>query len=60
MGNDVGITTALTGTDLAGDRIWIEDQGLAINAAAITVGPRIGIDYAEEDAKRPYRFILTT
>jgi DNA-3-methyladenine glycosylase len=58
LGKALGITTALTGTDLAGDRIWIEDQGLAVDPAAVIVAPRVGIDYAEEDAARPYRFIL--
>jgi len=60
LGKALGITTGLTGTDLAGDRIWIEDQGLTVDATAIIVGPRVGIDYAEEDAARPYRFILVS
>jgi DNA-3-methyladenine glycosylase len=52
----LGIKTQLTGTSLLEDRIWIEDQQIAVNSRDITVGPRIGIDYAEEDASRPYRF----
>ena len=58
LGKALGITTALTGTDLSGSTIWIEDQGVTVNDKQIAVGPRVGIDYAEEDAKRPYRFIL--
>ena len=58
LGKALGITTALTGTDLSGSTIWIEDQGVTVNDRQIAVGPRVGIDYAEEDAKRPYRFIL--
>jgi DNA-3-methyladenine glycosylase len=58
LGKALGITTGLTGIDLLGDQIWIEDQGLTVEDAEISVGPRIGIDYAEEDAKLPYRFIL--
>ena len=58
LGKALGITTSLTGTDLSGDTIWIEDQGVTVDDKQITVGPRVGIDYAEEDAKRPYRFIL--
>lgn len=58
LGKALGITTALTGTDLSGGTIWIEDQGVTVNDRQIAVGPRVGIDYAEEDAKRPYRFIL--
>jgi DNA-3-methyladenine glycosylase len=60
LGKALGITTALTGIDLLGDQIWIEDQGLTVEDAEITVGPRIGIDYAEEDAALSYRFILAT
>lgn len=51
----LGIRTEMTGTDLGGNRIWIEDHG--IEAAEVTTGPRVGVDYAGKDAKRPYRFI---
>lgn len=54
----LGIRTEMTGTDLAGDRIWIEDRGLDVDCDLVSVGPRVGIDYAEEDASRPYRFTL--
>ena len=54
----MGITTALTGSSLLHGPIWIEDHGLRIDDARISVGPRVGIDYAEEDAARPYRFRL--
>ena len=54
----LGITTALTGTALIQDLIWIEDQGFTVNERDISAGPRVGVDYAEEDAKLPYRFIL--
>ena len=52
----LGITTALTGSSLLGGPIRIEDHGLKIDDARIAVGPRVGIEYAEEDAARPYRF----
>lgn len=52
----LGITTQLTGASLLEDRIWIEDQQTPLRTQDITAGPRIGIDYAQEDAKRPYRF----
>ena len=58
LANALGITTRMTGTDLTGLRIWIEDQGLTVLKSKITAGPRVGVDYAEEDAARPYRFIL--
>ena len=54
----LGITTALTGTALTRDVIWIEDQEVTVTERDIVAGPRVGIDYAEEDAKLPYRFIL--
>ena len=54
----LGITTQLTGASLLEDRIWMEDQQIPVRTQDITVRPRIGIDYAEEDAKRPYRFTL--
>ena len=55
----LGIRTSDTGADLSGSRIWIEDQVLETSDSKITAGPRVGIDYAEEDAQRPYRFRLT-
>lgn len=54
----LGITTRLTGSSLQSDRIWIEDGELEPIDSNITVGPRVGVDYAGADAKRPYRFIL--
>ncbi len=56
----LGITTKLTGSSLLGKRIWIEDHGIAVEDDRIAVGPRVGVDYAAEDAARPYRFILET
>ena len=53
----LGIKTAMTGTDLRGDKIWIEDCGIEIAEANISAGPRIGVDYAEGYAARPYRFV---
>lgn len=43
-------------TDLQSSALWIEDRGIKIPEKAILSGPRIGIDYAGEDAKLPYRF----
>jgi DNA-3-methyladenine glycosylase len=52
----LGIRTCMTGTDLSGDRIWIEDRGIRPEADAIRKGPRVGVDYAGDDAALPYRF----
>lgn len=56
----LGITTALTGSSLLSGPIRIEDHGLYVDPDRVTVGPRIGIDYAGEDAGRPYRFCMRT
>ena len=54
----LGITTALTGSSLLDGPIRIEDHGLAMDDVRIIAGRRVGIDYAAEDAGRPYRFRL--
>ena len=36
--------------------IWIEDRGIRIAEQDILSGPRVGVDYAGEDALLPYRF----
>ncbi len=51
----LGIRTNFSGSSLSGDQVWIEDHGISVSAA-ISSGPRIGIDYAGDDAARPYRF----
>ncbi len=52
----LGITTNMTGTDLLGSLIWIapgNDQEFDIETDV-----RIGVDYAEEDALKPWRFFV--
>lgn len=46
------------GKSLTSDTLWIEDRQLVLQAAQIIATPRIGIDYAGEDAKKPWRFCL--
>ena len=51
----LAIDRSLNGEALTGDRIWLEDhQSLADDEIAI--GKRIGIDYAGEDAEKPWRY----
>ena len=45
-----------SGEDLSGNRIWVEDRGIAVDPTQIKAGPRIGVEYAGEDALLPYRF----
>lgn len=52
----LGIDKKHNHLDLCGKTVWIEDEGIKINKKKILVGPRIGVDYAGEDAKLPYRF----
>src|SRR5512132_2043932 len=51
----MGIDRALDKADLLGDRVWIE-EGVSISPRQIARGPRVGIDYAEEWASKPWRF----
>lgn len=53
----LGITTDLYGADLLGDSIWIE-EGSPVAESEIVAGPRVRVDYAGEDALRPWRFSL--
>lgn len=52
----LGIKTAHTGLLLDSEVLRLEDQGIAVEPEIITVGPRVGVDYAREDASLPYRF----
>lgn len=52
----LGIRTVHNGTDLLGDLITVEDHGITIPRKSIIIGPRIGVDFAGNDALLPYRF----
>ncbi|MCL4283032.1 MAG: DNA-3-methyladenine glycosylase [Flavobacteriales bacterium] len=54
----LGIRTEHNGTDLLGNLIHIEDRGILIPDGVVSTGPRIGVDYAGEDALLPYRFLF--
>lgn len=54
----MGIDRKLNGKSLLDGEVWLEDVGTRIFPRAIEVGPRIGIDYAGEDAKLPWRFTI--
>jgi len=54
----LGINTKLHyGQWLMGDEIWIEDAR-TLNSKEIVTSTRIGVDYAEEDALKPWRFYI--
>ena len=54
----MGLHFSLTGISLLDDVVWIEDNGTVIPQKNILATPRIGVDYAEEDALLPYRFVV--
>lgn len=53
----LGITTKHNRITLSGPEIWIESHG-KVSEENIVATPRIGIDYAGEDALLPWRFII--
>lgn len=55
----LGILTKHDHTDLLGNTIWIEDHGIVVPNDKVKITPRIGVDYAGEDAKLPYRFFVS-
>ena len=55
----LGITTGHSGLNLMNGQIWIEDHGTDVEDDSVTIGPRVGVDYAGEDALRPYRFRIS-
>ena len=58
MSQALGIRTAHNSEDLTGDTIWIEDRGVLLTDRDILASPRIGVDYAGDDAQLPWRFTL--
>jgi DNA-3-methyladenine glycosylase len=52
----MGIDLSHNNEDLTGNRLWLEKGGISIAPDLIIKSPRIGVDYAGEDAKLPYRF----
>ena len=52
----LGINITHNGFSLIEDKIWIEDQGIIIPEKDITIGPRVGVESAGEDALLPFRF----
>lgn len=54
----LGITTFHTATSLEDDTIFITDDGFKYDEDLISASPRIGVDYAGEDALLLYRFYV--
>jgi DNA-3-methyladenine glycosylase len=54
----LGIDRRMNGKSLSENEVWIEDLGKKISSRNIGVTPRIGIDYAGDDASLPWRFFI--
>ncbi len=54
----MGIDKSLYGEDLTGRKVWLEYGNRDSINKKIIKTTRIGVDYAGEDAKLPWRFYL--
>jgi DNA-3-methyladenine glycosylase len=54
----LGITTLETGVSLLGKELFVGDDGFEYSKNEIAASPRIGVDYAGNDALLPYRFFI--
>lgn len=54
----MGITTAYNGISYRSEHIYIGEDEFSVDEQRIIATPRIGVDYAGEDALKPYRFIV--
>lgn len=52
----MGLHRRYSGTSLDSDLIWIEDRSVDPREEDIVASPRVGVDYAGDDAKLPWRF----
>jgi len=43
-----------------GESLWFEDRGILVERGDVGTHPRVGVDYAGEWAKKPWRFRLRT
>lgn len=53
-----GINRSSNGADLSGDQLWVEEYR-SFAPEQISVGKRVGIDYAGDDAENPWRYWVT-
>lgn len=54
----LGIDRSFNGHPLIKPPLWLEDRGNVILDTDVITGKRIGIDYAEDHADLPWRFLL--
>ncbi|WCT10301.1 DNA-3-methyladenine glycosylase [Mucilaginibacter jinjuensis] len=54
----LGVSRKINGISLQSDTLWLEDQGLTFTDDEVAAMPRVGVDYAGDDALLPYRFYV--
>jgi DNA-3-methyladenine glycosylase len=54
----LGIRTQHSGLSLLDDELCIADDAFTLKPSQVLATPRIGVEYAGEDAALPYRFIV--
>lgn len=54
----LGIDRTFNGKSLLNTDVWLEDLGIMLKNKDIIASERIGIDYAGEDARLPWRFTI--
>ncbi|MEI9945523.1 MAG: DNA-3-methyladenine glycosylase [Chitinophagaceae bacterium] len=54
----LGIHTTQTGTSLKSKELFLADDGFVFSKKEIHTSPRIGVDYAGQDALLPFRFYI--
>ncbi len=54
----LGISRVMNAISLQSDSLWLEDRGLAFKDEEVAAVPRVGVDYAGEDALLLYRFYV--
>jgi DNA-3-methyladenine glycosylase len=52
----LGVTLKNNAQSFLSSSLWIEDRFVQISEQQIIAGPRIGVEYAKEDAQLPWRF----
>jgi DNA-3-methyladenine glycosylase len=58
VGKALGFYTAQSGLSLVSNELYIGDDGYKMDKKLVIASPRIGVDYAGEDALLPYRFYV--
>ena len=54
----LGIYTKHSGESLLSENLFIADDGFVLNKKDLAASPRIGVEYAGDDARLPYRFYI--